>query len=461
MKNFIYSLLLILAGCVTPHNYNDPVKPELVTIKQLAEHADNLETLYQRNHQVNGIPFQAYRSDLSLDDPDFKGNGGDSMIFGGHKLAADVFRYATVSTTENLDKVMQSLRGMYILTHATGTPGVLARCAFPADRANEWKYPEKWGHRIENGFVHTGPVFTDPFDSTKTIGPMIYYTRATKDQLTGLLFGLAVTLEIMPEAQIGTPEMQAKVDLCIQTVNTIMEDVYTYLENNNFTIVDEKGENDTNADVVDELMLLQVLAVYRITSLSTNPAKAPHVSKEYWKKFDCSFFTLGDLFHRWSNYTQYFAWNLRYLGGYTVFLLDYDTSHRARIKDWYQDRLWQFTSGHLNTKFTYFYNVVVGTGEKLDEALFALKSLSLKPVRSYPSPLAGDERKPSFLQVTFGDWDRYVLPPHLRKPTSYSTWQKEPWDVGSASSDGRENAIGIDYLLAYWLGRYYQFVSEN
>jgi hypothetical protein len=130
------------------------------------------------------------------------------------------------------------------------------------------------------------------------------------------------------------------------------------------------------------------------------------------------------------------------------------------IKKWYEDRLWQFTKGHLNAKFIFLYNAVTLKNKKLDDALFAMKSLKLKPIRGYDSPLAGDERKPGVLEVLFGDWDRFILPPHLRKPTSYSTWQKEPWDVGSAGHKGREDATGVDFLLSYWLARYYGFIPS-
>ena len=74
------------------------------------------------------------------------------------------------------------------------------------------------------------------------------------------------------------------------------------------------------------------------------------------------------------------------------------------------------------------------------------------------SPLAGDERKPSFLQVLIGDVDRFILLPHLRKPTSYTVWQKEPWDVGGAGYDGSGEATGLDFILVYWMGKFHGFL---
>lgn len=467
MRKLLPFIILLSLGCATPHDYKDPVDPNQVTTNELALHAEKLEQLYQKNHQVEGVVWGASRSDSSLEDPDQYGNGGDSCIFGGHKLAADVFRYATQGGTQNLDKALQSLKGLYILTHATGTPGVIARCAFPADRQSEWRYPERWQHRIDNGFVNQGPSLEDPFNPGQNISSMIYYTRATKDQLTGLLFGLAVAWKHLYDGHFLAVEDEdsRKIDHAEKIIADIVEKVYNHLRKYDFKIRDEKGENDTNADDVKGLMLLQLLALYKETVHISNPARASRIYQKYKDQFDKSFFTAGDLFHRWNNYSQYFAWNLRYLRGYTVFILDKSTKRRSKIIDWYDDRLWQFTKNHLNAKFIYFYNAVsysqypmINKSSRLDRALFSIKSLSLKSIRSFDSPLAGDERKPSFFQVTFGDWDRFVLPPHLRKPTTYSIWQKEPWDVGSAGHTGSENTTGIDFLLTYWMGRFYQFI---
>jgi hypothetical protein len=462
-KSVLASLLLLaLAGCVTPHEYVDPVDPNVVTLADLENHAEVLETHYQTYNQVEGIIWQSVRSDPSLEHPDRYGSGGDSCIFGGHKLAADVFRFGVTQKNEDLDKVLQSLRGIYILTHITGTPGVMCRAAFPADQAEKWGYPERWAGRRQQ-FIHTSQAnVPDPFQPGATFPSMVYYTRATKDQLTGLLFGLTVAWELLPDSPDKLKDQSRwwEVARAKEVIAQIVEDVYNQLRRHDFKIRDENGINETNADGVDGLMLLQLLAIYKETVFVSNPSRARRIHDKYQNQFSGGFFTAGDIFHRWNNYSQYYAWNLRYLRGYTVYILENSTRRRGMIKKWYEDRLWQFTKGHLNAKFIFLYNAVTLKNKKLDDALFAMKSLKLKPIRGYDSPLAGDERKPGVLEVLFGDWDRFILPPHLRKPTSYSTWQKEPWDVGSAGHKGREDATGVDFLLSYWLARYYGFIPS-
>jgi len=460
MKRLFLIATLLGIGCTIPHDYVDPVDPTTVTVAQLGAHAEFLENRYQTFSQVEGIIWQRARSDVALENPDQFGSGGDSCIFTGHKLAADVYRYQITGKEKDLDKVLQSLRGLYILTHVTGTPGVISRAAFPADRQVEWQYPERWQHRINQGFVNQGPPLADPFNPGNQIGPMIYYTRGTKDQITGLLYGLAVAERYLVESQASHSE---KISLARNVAAKIVEAIYNHLRLYDFKIRDEKGENNTRADKVEHLIKLQLLSVYRKTVVRTIPSRAARIQEKYDDLFNSAFFgifqTLSDLVNRFNNHSQYYAWNLRYLRAYSVFILESDVERKKTVSKWVSSNLWPYIKGHYNTKFIYLHNAITGGTEKLDDALLALKSLSLKSHRSYDSPLAGDERKPSFLQVLMGDWDRFVLLPHLRKFTSYTTWQKEPWDVGSTSGrTGIEDSTGLDFILAYWMGKFHGFL---
>lgn len=456
MKKLFLLLALVVSGCSTPHSYNDPLEPDKVTFAELAAHANDLETKYQDQTQVDGIIWQRTRSNPALDAPDRYGSGGDSCIFTGHKLAADVYRYQVTGEREDLDRVLQSLGGLHILVNATGTPGVITRCAFPATRKAEWQFPEMWQHRIDGGFVAEGPTTTNPFSGvSKTY---IYYSRGTKDQLTGLLYG-AGALEALLESK--HPSHDADIAKAKVVNAQIVEDVYNHLRLYDFKIRDQKGENDTNADSVEHLIKLQLLAVYKETVIRTSPSRAARIKEKYDDAFHSSFFgvyqTLADLFNKFNNYSQYYAWNLRYLRAYTIYLLEDRVEKQEKIKTWVSTNLWPYVKDHFNTKFIYLHNAITQDHSRLDDALLALKSLSLKSYRHQNSPLADDERKPSFLQVMFNSWDEFVLLPHLRKPTEYTTWQKEPWDTGNSYYNGSSQSTGLDFILTYWLGRYHGF----
>ncbi|MDF1660769.1 MAG: hypothetical protein P1V97_03300 [Planctomycetota bacterium] len=468
----IFALLIVSSACVTPHStesLNRAISKadiQKISPEKLEQHAERLEKHYQSYNQVEGIAWQSTRSDSRLAQPDRYGSGGDSCLFTGYKLASDAFRYKSTQRPEHLAYLLQSLRGTYILTHVTGTPGALARCAFPSDKANLWGYPATWSRR-DPRFVHTKNLpMAAPANPQPAVLRMTYYTRATRDQLSGLIFGLAVAWHCLSKDEAGLTrgppnprEDQARV-----LIATVTQAVFDHLQNHDFRIRDENGLNDTYADKVSGLLLVQLLALYKETVQLSQPERRKEIQELYESNFDDGFFNAADYFHRFTNYQQYYAWNLRYLRGFSIFILEDNDDRKTRIRDWFEFRLWAFTSGHLNSQFTFIYKVIHPKIEKskMADGVFALKSLSLKSIRASPSPLSGDERKPGLFQVLLGDWDRFVIPPHLRKPTTYSTWQKEPWDTGKKNNgQSFDDATGLDFLLSYWLGRCYGFISKK
>lgn len=148
---------------------------------------------------------------------------------------------------------------MHILTHISGTPGVLVRCAFPAARAAEWRYPEAWEERIEDGYVYESSAnVQDIGDPAASYPVMIYYSRATRDQLTGILYGIGVALaELDPSDYSG--EMALDVIEVRDILQEVIRAVWSRLKSTGFVIRDQEGKTGTTASLVTGL--LQLLAV--------------------------------------------------------------------------------------------------------------------------------------------------------------------------------------------------------
>jgi hypothetical protein len=51
------------------------------------------------------------------------------------------------------------------------------------------------------------------------------------------------------------------------------------------------------------------------------------------------------------------------------------------------------------------------------------------------------------------------VPVVLRPPSDY-LWQRNPFQVSGGSYEIIENA-GIDYILPYWMGRYYGVIAPD
>ena len=147
----------------------------------LADWARELERRYVRHVEVEGVVWQPLRSSPSIVEPDRYGSGGDSMLFTGVALSGWAWKYAA---TGDSDRLIEAVRGLWILTHVAGR-GVLCRAAFPASRDVEFGWPGSWAGR-DPRFVGETPAgaIPDPIRGGH-LPAMRWYTRATRDQITG------------------------------------------------------------------------------------------------------------------------------------------------------------------------------------------------------------------------------------------------------------------------------------
>jgi hypothetical protein len=469
MLRYVICLLVLLsAGCQTCEsptftrkpdtsdpwntNYLIDADPESVSIADLSSRAIVLGEHYWDYSQVDGVLWPAWRTDPGLDNPDRWINGGDSGIYTGTALAAFAFEYGTVKSPEALERVAETLRGVYLLTHASGTPGVLQRNAAPISRGAEFGWPgEQWASRDQD-FINQGPPLTDPYSGVP-LGSYIYYSRATKDQLTGMVLGLCATWSIL-DPDDAPPGLQARVVPVRTLAKWISDAIYDHLKLHNWNIRDENGKNDTNADHVDLLLRAAILGLQVHTG---NTALQEEYDKEFEKHIDlANVLAIGD---RFNNFQQYYAHNLRASRSLSIWLLEGAGSDKGqKVASYIRTNLWKFVKGHKSAWFAFLRAATKPSDtEAIAEGIYSLKSLSLKPIRMWSSPYHGQEQKPNLAEVTLDCHRNAVVDPHLRKPEDYSTWQKEPWDVGSGEKwdkEGRGDSSGLDFLLAYWLARY-------
>ncbi len=82
---------------------------------------------------------------------------------------------------------------------------------------------------------------------------MIYYTRATRDQLTGILYGIGVAL-----AELDPADYSGETALGVLKVRDILQEViravWGRLESTWFVIRDQEGETGTTASLVTGLL---------------------------------------------------------------------------------------------------------------------------------------------------------------------------------------------------------------
>jgi len=346
---------------------------------------DYIEDIYQERHQVSGITFVSYKPWLparryATDD--------DNAVFTGMYLATASFRYSASGTEVNYQAVLRALAGIHILTHVSKTPGMLARWAFPL--AGSWE-------RIGYDKVKSLESETNSYGEHIKAGRLYenedmgyaFITKTTRDQLSGVLFGLTAAFTYVPRLR--------------PRVRTIINDMYARLVSTGWSLVDHEGKTGTSAHKVDSAQRLLIKALY--SAANDSPVKPSSL----WFKF-ISLTTL----HYNRIFTRTFSFSLNAMDAHSLFLLRDYHKEGYGVAKWI-DRIHSFMKKDNNPYFDALY--YVATDEKpSDKSLANLR----KRIES--------EQYPGFF-----------------------SWQKDPddwWDT----SDTKEGP-GIDSMLPYWLLR--------
>jgi len=122
---------------------------------------------YVSDYQVDGVAYTRHDKGMYWTDD-------DNALYTGIMLGAMSYRFAA-HPEKGLDEVKRCLRGTWLLITATGTPGVLVRRAFPAE--------------LEASFGM--PLYAEQDRVVELRDGYYYQLKTTRDQITGVLFGLA------------------------------------------------------------------------------------------------------------------------------------------------------------------------------------------------------------------------------------------------------------------------------
>jgi hypothetical protein len=333
-----------------------------------------------------------------------------------------------------------------------------------------------------------------------------FKTRTSRDQLAGIAFGLASALKHLGSL---TPRSNQEAELLgavLKAARMSVRDIYHHLADNEFNFRDPLNkQTQGNAHdvagmmrVAMDLLLRHVVLLGPVDGEETwhrDRALLEQVLGENLQPDDIGFFRKKIYQAEWlgsaklSN--EYYAWNLRTANFATILLMDdivepqgkswlpmrvlhaaSQEAVSARNREWLD--LWSdaffYIGPHANVWFTYLYNyanrtVLEREGEAneftpdgLARAHFHLRSMALRPVRSYASPAGRLGEKAKCLQTHRPE---SVFPPHLTKFSDWSfekDWRNMP-PAGTAVAS--ETRIMTDYLAAYWFARVTGFLNQD
>ena len=280
----------------------------------------------------------------------------DTALFNGIHLAGLVAKYGATGDPSVLREVAGSIDAMYALTHLAGVPGLPIRYAVPLDRACESRVgfgPDGHGR---NAFVHVyyrepgrarpeyahltsivggrdglAPVARSPVGRVLTgethYGDHYLYTRTSRDQLTGVVFGLAFAMKALEgPAPAGDRELWSAIR---QTLGRTATDLYGYLRGHAWRMRDPVTGVGDRANAVSGLLRTAVELLFRRavmnqwTDASWRDGTGASLVEQLGACRPRSI-APGVLWARvtWPLTSRYYAWHLRLLRLVSILVLD-------------------------------------------------------------------------------------------------------------------------------------------
>lgn len=345
---------------------------------------------------------------------------GDSAIWTGHYLAAESFRYAVTRSPEALAAVKRALVGIRSLAEAPGT-GLLARCVLPVDS------PYAAGILAEE--AHHG-------HSTSLLdGRFVYWIGNTsRDQYSGVFFGLALAYDLVDDAEVR------------RTAAALVTRLLDFLRDNNWAVKLPDGSLSTvfwgRAD-----QQLALLAIGR----HVNPGRFDDDYK--WARIFSSRFVVTPVAAELlDKHNSYFKFNLDFINLFNLVRLEGNRTFRQ----WYLDAhnlLRRGLGDHGNAHFNMLDHGLKGPDLARDaETRELLDAWLRRPRFDYFVDLRGAVRECGENRACA------PIPVELRVRTDF-LWQRSPFQLYGGGGGAIEGP-GIDYILPYWMARYYGVLAQ-
>ncbi len=328
---------------------------------------------------------------------------GDSALWTGAYLAAEAFRYKVTQSADALNNVQGALAGLKALTDVTGN-NRLARCMAMANSP----YAASIASQEASNTINQNP-------------PWIWVDNTSRDEVVGAFFGLGAAFDL-----VNDPTVQSD-------ISALTTRLLGYITGHDWTPNNDLG--NTFLLRPEELQMLIVVARHVNPNLQVS---GPPLSLPVDVGVDVDVL---------SN-SSYFKFNLDFMTFYNLVRLNNDSSYLSAYQI-----VRSYTASHQNAFFDMIDNALEGPNSARDaEARMLLDEWLLRPVRDPNVDLTNTVS-------VCGTEACNPVPVPLRPPTDF-LWQRDPFQLTGGGSSTVESP-GVDYILPYWMGRYYGVVSAD
>lgn len=348
---------------------------------------------------------------------------GDGAIWTGHYLAAESYRYAVTQSADALDAVRKALDGVQSLVDVTtpADPDVLARSWVPQSSPYIGKITADEGHNGMYPSVYNGQA-------------VYWIGNTSRDQYAGVFFGLAVAYDLVPD-----PTLRAQ-------AAALVTRLLDYLLAHEWSVAMPDGQYSTTflGRPDQQLTLLQIgrhvnPAKYELVYTAFATSNAPLVVAPV--RAECS-----------DTYGSYYKFNLDYIGFFDLVRLEPAGSPYGTFYTTAYGQLRQCTAKHQNAHFNMIDRALRGPNGRRDANTRSFLGLWLqRSRRDYYTDVSGK-------YTACGTNQACDIVAVNDRPNTDFLWQRSP-QLLYGGGDGTIETAGIDYLLPYWMGRYYGVIA--
>ncbi|HWF07043.1 MAG TPA: hypothetical protein VG297_01200 [Bryobacteraceae bacterium] len=368
------------------------------------------------NIQARHLPFGAVLDPIfTLTDSDQIGGYtrcGDSALWTGHYLAAEAFRYKVTQAPDALNNVKAALAALQGLADVTGN-NLLARCMVPVNSP----YASQISSQEAANGIHTN-----------SSSGWIWVGNTSRDEYSGAMFGLAVTYDMVADPTIRS------------TISALVTRLVDFLEGHGWSVVMPDGTSGTSFLIRPD-QIETFLAIGR----RVNPDHFTSLSYQAQRDLFASTVPIPIAVDT-ADDNSYFKFNLDYINLYNLIRLE-----GSSAKSIYQAAYSQLrgaTRSHQNAFFNVIDLALNGTDPARDnETLGLLDGWLLRLRRDFNVDL-------SQTIPVCGSQACQPVPVWLRPNTDF-LWQRSPFQLSVTGGAGIIETAGIDYILPYWMARYY------
>lgn len=371
-------------------------------------------------------------------------NMPDNAYMTGIYVGTLSMKYLCTNDEADLQKLLTSIKALHLLCRASGVPGLLARAVIPID--SPWKDDGIWRPSPDGKYRWRGDV--------------------SSDQVDGVMFGFSWAYEAVEDETVR------------KEIAKDVIDIVEHILKNNLQIVDVDGKPTTwgkyyplytRIEALNALLWLQALKVaYQVSQ----DEKYATLYREY--VFDKKYAERAILARRNLDPTRRGFVNhsddvLFFLGLEPLLRLEND----PEIREFYIKsfrRGWEGSGGYpglkpeANPLYAFLAGKYLGDTSEIENAIKTLEWFPFTIKWNIPTIKRYEEQYGISLV-----WEVLSPLPEKGKPVpidrrekTWSAWVQDPYhSAGDPSAPHPLEYNGHDYLLGYWLGRYYKFISPE